>query len=136
MVQRYPIEDNFLSAQGYLTLPCWMVANAKNNPLAARAVFDSLGQRAVAPDIAEQKLQQYRQDISKLNTNLVGNKALILAAVALLLFLLGLADVASATYAYRGYFHEWPGGSNFPWSMFSEPNGSILYIPQYFDASL
>ena len=144
IVDKYPIPENAFSTKGYLTLKAWKKANEKNNPLAAQLIFDSFGtSKVVEPDVAQQKLDEYRTttnnnkyDFAAIKSNVVTGKLTTVGAIIALLFLLGLADAATATDAYRGYFHEWPGGQDFPWSMFTDPEGAPWTIPKYWDTSL
>lgn len=57
IVEKYPVEGNFLSRNGYLTFPAFEQANADCNPLAIRAVFDTFAQStdAVEPEKAQGK---------------------------------------------------------------------------------
>lgn len=132
IVQKYPIENNFLADAGYLTFQAFQQANAKSNPLAVRAVFDSFAQSTdvVEPNVAQEKLNQYKQDLSTLKKNLLWSKFVGYSAIALLLFLLGLADVVAAGHAYHGWFPEWPGAQDFPFSIL-DPEKGLATIPQY-----
>lgn len=133
IVEKYKIESNYYSKKGYLTLDAWTEANKGKNPLAVRLVFDSFGKPSVIePDLAQKRIDEYKQDIYKIPTNLIIRQLIVLSALFTLLFLLGLADVATATDAYRGFFPNWPGGQDFPWKLFT-PEGSIFTIPDYLD---
>eukprot|EP00542_Grammatophora_oceanica_P021190 CAMPEP_0194035898 /NCGR_PEP_ID=MMETSP0009_2-20130614/8310_1 /TAXON_ID=210454 /ORGANISM="Grammatophora oceanica, Strain CCMP 410" /LENGTH=214 /DNA_ID=CAMNT_0038677453 /DNA_START=35 /DNA_END=680 /DNA_ORIENTATION=+ len=132
IVQKYPIENNFLSKKGYLTIDAFQLANAKANPLAVRAIFESFQKnKAVEPQVAQRFLDEYQRDPTSVKKNLVLNKVLVYSAVATLLFLLGLADVATATDFYRGWFPDWPGGLDFPRNLLSS-EGNVFTIPDYF----
>lgn len=146
MVQKFPVEGNFLAAKGYLTLEAFQKANAKANPLTVRAVFDSFGKpECVEPFLAQQCLDEYRASIistttnnnggddeySKLKQNLLYFKLNGFLAIVALLFLLGLADVATATDAYHGWFPDWPGGVDFPSKLFTA-EGNPFTIPSYY----
>ena len=129
---KFPVEGNFLAAKGYLTLEAFQKANADANPLAVRVVFDSFGKpKAVEPMVAQSLLDEYKVNPMKVKQKLLVGKLTVYVAAASLLFLLGLADLASATDLYRGWFPEWPGGKNFPFSIFT-PEGSIFKIGDYF----
>lgn len=128
----YPVEGNFLAAKGYLTLKAFQQANAEANPLAVRLVFDSFGKpKAVEPDIAQTLLDEYKKDPTKLKGNLTKGRLITYTAAVTLLFLLGLADFASATDLYRGWFPDWPGGVDFPQNLFSS-EGNPFTIGNYF----
>jgi len=132
MVQKYPVEGNFLSRKGYLTFSAFETANRGANPLALRAIFDTFAQSTdvCAPDIAQQKLDAYKEDMALINGALLKSKLAGYSAIAVLLFLLGLADIVAAGHAWHGWFPEWPGGENFPLSIFNIET-SPLTIPKY-----
>ena len=137
IVQQNPMENNMFSKNGYMTLDAWMQHYANKNQLAARVVFDAFGKSlTVEPEIAQAKLDQFRADISNIKSSIIQGKIVVASALFALLFLLGLADVATATDAFRGYFPDWPGGQDFPWSMFTQEGGSPLTIPQYWVGEL
>jgi hypothetical protein len=132
MVEKFPIEDNFLSRKGYVTFDAFALANKGANPLATRAVFDTFAQstNACDPRIAQSKIDSYKEDVTKINGALLYAKAIGFLAVATLLFLLGLADIVAAGHAYNGWFPEWPGGENFPLCLFDPATGP-WHIPEY-----
>jgi hypothetical protein len=132
IVAKYPIEGNFLSKKGYLTFPAFEQANKGANPLAVRAIFDTFAQstNSCDPEIAQQKLDLYKKDLSSINGALLKSKAVGFASIGVLLFLLGFADVVAAGHAYHGWFPDWPGASNFP-ACFLNPETSPLRIPDY-----
>lgn len=131
MVNQYPVEDNFLAAAGYLTFDCFQQANAQANPLALRAVFDSLGTSDCVDPIASQDLlNAYKDDLGVFKTNFYKTKLQSFASVFMLLFLLGFADIVAAGHAYHGWFPDWPGGQNFPQCLFDKDTGPLT-IPDY-----
>lgn len=132
IVIKFPIENNFLSQNGYLTYPAFKQANQDANPLAVRAIFDTFNTSTdvVSRDKAQEILDSYKQDISKVKSNLLTCKLVGYLAIVTLLFLLGLADVIAAGHAYHGWFPGWPGGRNFPWGIFGEETG-LWTIPRY-----
>ena len=132
MVQKYPVADNFWSEKGYLTFQAFSQANAKCNPLTVRAIFDTFATstNTVEPAVAQDKLDLYKQDLSSLKQGLIASKLVSYSAIATLLFLLGLADVTAAGHAYHGWFPEWPGAVDFPWSILDSEKG-LATIPQY-----
>lgn len=132
IIRKFPNDGSFLAKQGYLTYTAFSAANSKANPLAVRAVFDTFAQstETCTPSVADQKLQEYREDIRRLNGALLVSKAAGWLSIGLLLFLLGLADVVAAGHAYHGWFPDWPGGNNFPSSLLDK-DGALWDIPKY-----
>lgn len=132
IISKYPNDGSFLAKKGYLTFMAFEAANTKANPLAVRAIFDSFSQSTDTcdPKVAEQKLQDYREDVRRLNDALLSSKVSGWASIVTLLFLLALADIVAAGHAYNGWFPDWPGGRNFPASLL-EPGGAIWTIPKY-----
>ena len=132
IVDKFPIENNFLSAKGYLTYAAFQKANAKANPLTIRAVFDTFAQSTdvVDPRIAQEKLDSYKADINAVSGALLKAKLIGFMAIATLLFLLGFADIVAAGHAYHGWFPDWPGAEKFPLTIFDKDAG-LLTIPQY-----
>lgn len=132
IIDKFPNDGTFLAQQGYLTYAAFCAANKDSNPLAVRAIFDSFGQSTDAcdPKVAAAKLESYAQAPSKLNGQLLASKVSGWAAIAILLFLLGLADIVALGHAYEGWFPDWPGGRNFPFSLLDE-DGSLFSIPKY-----
>jgi hypothetical protein len=132
IVDKYPIEGNFLSKKGYVTFDAFQQANTGVNPLAIRAVFDTFAQstNVCAPDIAQQKIDSYKEDMSRINGALLKSKAAGYLAIVVLLGLLGLGDIVAAGHAYHGWFPEWPGGQNFPLCLFDSQTGP-WHIPDY-----
>lgn len=133
IIKRFPNDGSFLAKKGYLTFTAFRAANDKANPLAVRAVFDTFAQSTdiCAPEVAEQKLSEFRQDPRKLNGALLASKSAGWSSIGLLLFLLGLADFVAAGHAYHGWFPDWPGGRDFPWSLADPNDGAIWNIPKY-----
>lgn len=129
LVQKYPVEGNFLSAKGYLTFKAFQEANKDNNPLAVRAIFDSLNSstEVCSPDIAQLKLDSYKENPSLIASELLKAKAIGFSSIFTLLFLLGLADVTAFGHAREGWFPDWPGLTNFPVSFISD----LKAIPNY-----
>lgn len=133
IVSKYPVEGNFLSARGYLTFKAFQEANANANPLTVRAVFDtfSTSTDVVNPEKAQEMIDEYQKSVDSLKNKLLVSKMVGYASIFLLLFMLGLADTIAAGHAYTGWFPEWPGGKNFPMSMFTEEGGSLFNIFNY-----
>ena len=93
IVQKFPIENNFLSKKGYITFAAFEMANKGANPLAVRAIFDTFAQSTDVcdPFIAQDKINSYKEDISVIGGALFKSKITGYVAVFALLFLLGLA---------------------------------------------
>jgi hypothetical protein len=132
MVRKYPVENNFLAAKGYLTFQAFAEANKDRNPLAVRAVFDTFATSTdtVEPDKAQDLLNEYKSDVRILNSKLLKSKLVGYSSIITLLFLLGYADSIAAGHLYNGWFPQWPGGQNFPFSLLDE-GGGLWRIPQY-----
>lgn len=133
IVKKSPNDGSFLAKQGYLTFAAFQAANSKANPLAVRAVFDTFAQSTdtCAPEIAEQKMQEYRQDITRVKGALLASKVVGWLSIGVLLFLLGIAGSFAAGSVYSGWFPGWPGGRDFPMSMLDPNDGALWNIPKY-----
>lgn len=126
MVEKGP-KINYLSERGYLCYPSFKEANKDCNPLTVRAVFDAMstGDNA-APDVAQAKLDEFSSDTSAdrsafkgalLKTKLAGY-----SSIAFLLFLLVYIVGGTCLEALSaGWFPEWPGNDNLPWSLVVGP---------------
>jgi hypothetical protein len=130
IVKKHPVEGNFLAAKGYLTYPAFKEFHKDANPLAVRAVFDTFAQSTdcVSPDIAQGKLDSFRENVDNVKDALLWSKLTGIFAIGTLLFLLGLADVIAAYHAYHGWFPDWPGGVDFPSHLFES---GFQEIPKY-----
>lgn len=118
MVERNPVEGNFLAAKGYLTYDAFKADNKKANPYAIRVVMDTFATTTdvVNPDVAQEKLDTYKLDrtgATVMNSLLV-SKLKQYSAFFFLLFSLGLADVIAFVVATKGWFPDWPGRINLP----------------------
>lgn len=137
IVKKYPEPpggDYLAVNAGYINIRAFKQANANANPLAIQVVFDSFSQANdnVQPKVAQETLDLYKSgDLEALKSRLFVSKGATLAAASFLLFLLGLAGAVSFSDLYQGWFPDWPGGTNFPFSMFTEANGSPFNIPDY-----
>jgi hypothetical protein len=134
IVKKYPVEGNFLSAKGYLTYKAFQQANANENPLAVRAIFDSLNTNSDVcdPETAQAKLDSYKQDPRILAAELLKAKLAGYGAIFGILFLLALADwQAIVIHAREGWFPEWPGFDDFPNKLF-DANEGLGALPNYF----
>jgi len=109
IVQKYPIENNFLSRKGYITFAAFEMANKGANPLAIRAIFDTFAQSTDAcdPFLAQDKIDSYKEDITLIKGAIFKAKVTGYVAIFTLLFLLGLADVIAFGHARDGWFPYW-----------------------------
>ena len=109
IVEKYPVEGNFLASKGYLTFDAFERANADANPAAVRAIFDTFAQSTdlTDPRIAQEKIDSYREDPTRLNGALLKSKLTGFSAIFALLFLLGLADFIAFGHAKDGWFYGW-----------------------------
>ena len=121
MVQKFPIEGNFLSEQGYVTFDAFDQANKGNNPLAVRAVFDTFAQSTDVcnPNIAQEKIDSYKENISGIKGGLLKSKVTGYVSIFTLLFLLGLAEFVTFGHARDGWLYYW------------KLSDGILNIPDY-----
>jgi len=124
MVKRGP-KPNYLSEKGYLCYESFVQANKGCNPLTIRAVFDALSTGdIVAPDVAQMKLDSFvgdkSSDFSVFKSELLKTKLVGFSSIAFLLFLLGPIVGSTCLEALaKGWFPEWPGNENLPWSLLS-----------------
>jgi len=135
IVEKYPIQNQI---EGYLRYESLVQANPNSNPLAVRAVFDSLAlginKNQVAPSVAIKRLQSYKQDLSSLSQELNKGRSVGILALLILLGLLGAADYFSLYHLFHAYFPLWPGVDNFPFSLLSVEK--LSSIPDYFMADI
>jgi len=131
IVESYPIPNQI---EGYLRYESLVQANPNSNPLAVRAVFDSLAmginKNQVAPRVAIQRLESYKQDLSLLSQELNKGRFVGVSALLILLGLLGAADYFSLYHLFHAYFPLWPGVETFPSSLLSIKD--LSSIPNYF----
>lgn len=121
IVKKYPVEGNFLTTKGYLAFSAFERANAKANPAAVRAVFDTFAQSTdlCDPRIAQAKIDSYKKDVRQLNGALLKSKLTGYSSIAALLFLLGLAEVIAFGHAKDGWLYYWT------------PEDGILSLPKF-----
>lgn len=134
IVEKYPVEGNFLAEKGYLCYNAFERANEGENPLAVRAVFDSLNTNndVCSPDVAQEKFDSYKIDLENFKSEIFRARLTGYASIVALLFLLALADYESiAVHAREGWFPDWPGFSNLPSSLF-DPEIGLSALPNYF----
>ncbi len=129
MVETGP-KDSFWAERGYLRFEAFEAANKNCNPLALRALFDSMttSTSTVEPYVAQECLDNYRNDLNAFKTTLLASKFKGYAAIALLLFLLGLATTVSVEALAQGWFPDWPGNENFPVGLLDP---GVWTIPEY-----
>jgi hypothetical protein len=134
MVRMGP-KPNYLSERGYLCFPSFVDANKCCNPLTVRAVFDAMSTGDnVSPDVAQSKLDEFKSDESSdraaFKNSLLKTKLAGFSSIAFLLFLLGpIIGATCLEAASAGWFPEWPGNDNLPWSLVVGPG--FWTIPQY-----
>jgi hypothetical protein len=133
IVAKYPVEGNFWAAKGYLTYDAFSRANANVDPLAVRAVFDCFAQSTPLsnPDIAQSKLDSYRESLETFKRDLLYSKVTGWASILTLLGLLGLADIEAFNFANVGWFPDWPGGKLWQEGGLFDPNIGLSSIPKY-----
>lgn len=125
-------KPNYLSEKGYLCFQSFAAANAKCNPLTVRAVFDAMSTGDnVAPDVAQAYLDSFKlDDGAAFKTALLKTKSVGYSSVAFLLFLLGpIVGSTCLDAASLGWFPDWPGIDNMPWSLLAGPG--VWTIPEY-----
>lgn len=136
MVERGP-KVNYLSERGYLCFPAFAEANKGCNPLTVRAVFDSISTGDnVSPDVAQEKLSEFASDTSPdraaFKNSLLKTKLTGFSSIAFLLFLLGPIVGATCLDALSaGWFPEWPGNDNLPYSLLGLGGPGVWTVPQY-----
>ena len=126
---------NYLSERGYLCYASFVDANKDCNPLTVRAVFDAMSTGDnVEPLVAQADLDEFANDTSSYRSvfknRLLKTKLTGYAGIAFLLFLLGpiVGSTCLEALAY-GWFPEWPGKDNLPWSLLVGPG--FWTIPEY-----
>lgn len=131
IVQNYPIPNQL---EGYLRYESLVLANPDSHPMAVRAVFDSLAlginKNQVAPRVAIQRLESYKEDLSRLKFELTKGRTIGVTALMILLALIGAADYFSLFHLFHAYFPLWPGVETFPASLFDVPK--LLSLGDYY----
>ena len=89
----------------FLTFDSYQLANPAADPMALRAVFDSFsnsigGGNVISPITAQERLDEYKEDVSIMTKRLNGSKVLGVTAFVIVLVLLGFAD-------YLTIYHLW-----------------------------
>lgn len=110
IVANFPIENQI---EGYLRYESIAKAFPSANPIAVRAVFDSMAlginKNQVAPRVAMQRLESYKEDLSLLKMELNKGRTVGVTALILLLGLLGACDYFTLFHLWHGWFPLWPG---------------------------
>jgi len=119
MVNEYPIQGQL---PGYLRFESLAMANADKSQVAVRAVFDSIAvgvnKNSVAPSIAAEKFELYkREGLDMMTKNSRLSKTIGVAALVVLLSLLGAADYFAIFHLFHGWFPEWSGTTGLPLSL-------------------
>lgn len=133
MVAKYPVPNNLWAKKGYITYQAFRQANTNIDPLAVRAVFDCFSQSTEVsnPEIAQAKIEKYKESLDNFKKDLLYSKVVGWAAIVTLLGLLGLADIEAYTFAYAGWFPDWPGGRLWLQGGLWDPDTGLLAIPNY-----
>lgn len=89
----------------FLTFDSYQRANPDADPMALRAVFDSFsnsigGGNVISPITAQERLDEYKEDVSIMTKRLNDSKILGVTAFVIVLLLLGFAD-------YLTIYHLW-----------------------------
>lgn len=137
IVRTFPIEDRM---PGYLTYEAYVKANSDANPVAVRAVFDGfkvgINNNLVAPYVAEEKLNLFREDLGNLKGEVNTGKLVGIAALVCLIGLIGGADYFAFYHGWHGWFPEWPGLDHFPSSLFEQDTGLMAISKYWVDGDL
>lgn len=127
MMEAYPVEG---ALPGYLRYESLAKANEGTSQMAVRAVFDSIAmginKNQVNPFLAEQKMELFKEDIGLLKENSQLTKTVGVTALVLLLSILGAADFFAVYHLWHGWFPEWHGFDQMPYSLFDERGISNL----------
>lgn len=132
IVEEYPIKGQL---PGYLRYESLAQANAEVSQVAVRALFDSIvvgvNKNSVAPQIAVQKLDQYKQEgLEAMTSNSRLSKTIGVVSLVILLTLLGAADYFALFHLFRGWFPESVITANLPFSLLNLP--AYLQLPSCF----
>ena len=122
MMEEYPVEN---ALPGYLRFESLAQANAEQCPqMAVRAVFDAIAvginKNQVSPVEAEKKMNLFKQDLNLMKQNSRLTKTIGVAALVILLSILGVADFFTIYHLWHGWFPEWQGFSSMPMSLLDE----------------
>ena len=130
MVEKGP-KVSYMAQKGYLSYAAFVEANKNCNPLTVRAVFDAISTGDNANPIeAQETLDAFANDTNLFKSELLRTKLTGFASIAFLLFLLGpIVGSTCLEAAAAGWFPEWEGNANLPWSLLVGPG--FWTIPQY-----
>lgn len=133
IVKDYPVKGRMQNMLQYESFAKVNEADGAN-PLAVRAVFDSLvigiNKNSAVPQTAQENIYKYRDDLDALKFNNNKGKAIGISAFLFLLGLIGGADWFAFYHAWKGWFPLWPGLSDVPASLVSGDIG-LLAIPKF-----
>lgn len=120
----------------FLSFEAYQRANPTSNPVALRAVFDSFsnslgGINSISPITAQERIDEYTSNIYTMVQRLNRSKVLGLSAFIFVLSLLGFVDYLTIYHLWRGFFPEWNGFIDLPFSLLDEEIG-ISVLPKYF----
>jgi len=120
----------------FLTFEAYQRANPTSNPVALRALFDSFsnslgGINSISPITAQERIDEYTNNIYTMVQRLNRSKVLGLSAFIFVLLLLGFVDYLTIYHLWRGFFPEWNGFMNLPFSLFDREIG-ISVLPKFF----
>lgn len=132
IVDEYPIEG---ALPGYLRFESLAKANPDVSQVAVRALFDSIAvgvnKNTVAPQIFASKLELYKEEgLDTMISNSRISKLAGVAALVVLLGLLGSADYFSLYHLFHGWFPESSVTEGLPLSLLNFP--AYLELPSYF----
>ena len=127
IMEAYPVPG---AIPGCLRFESLAQANAGISQMAVRAVFDAvavgINKNQVAPSVAEQKMELFKQDLGLMSQNSRLTKTLGVTALVVLLSILGAADYFAVYHLWHGWFPEWQGFDSMPASLFDERGFSNL----------
>jgi len=131
IAEKYPVQGRM---RNMLQYESFAKVNPDANPLAVRAVFDSLvlgiAKNSALPATAQESLDLFKTDLEALKNQNNKGKAIGFTALIFLLGLIGGADWFAFYHGWHGWFPLWPGLSHFPGSLIS-PDTGLIAIPKY-----
>jgi len=131
IVEKYPVPGRMPNMLQYES---FAKVNPDANPLAIRAVFDSLvigiNKNSAPPQTAQDNIYKFREDMDALKYQNNLGKGIGIFAFIFLLSLIGGADWFAFYHCWKGWFPLWPGLSNLPASLV-DGNIGLIAIPKY-----
>ena len=79
-----------------------------------------INKNQVNPSEAVQKMELFRQDLGRMKENIQLTKTVGVSALVILLTILGTADYFAVYHLWHGWFPEWHGFDQLPFSLFDE----------------